>query len=202
MIPNQLRQVTDKFFIDNKHRFDFSHADGCGKYMEALIPYLQKNGFEEAGFLRKYGTQTQYNGHAVDALLWKTDSINLLQSVDVVKDAESNHASAGFSVDEPRYQHKDWLQSPMTDTYGPPENKVPYVPYNENGFQRLKRMLIHDYGRKPQGADFDVSVWAGRYFHNCYMGPNGHPLGEQGALERIKPELCESLKISNDGYLG
>lgn len=79
---------------------------------------------------------------------------------------------------------------------------VPYVNYDENGFQRLKKMLAHDYSRRPQGPDFDVSVWAGRYFHNCYMGPEGTPLGEDAALKRIKPELCAALGIPVDNYYG
>lgn len=76
-----------------------------------------------------------------------------------------------------------------------PGKTVPWIEYNENGFQRLKNMVAHDYGRRPQGPDYDVSVWSGRYFHNCYMGPDGIPLGEQKALERVKPELCASLGI-------
>lgn len=78
----------------------------------------------------------------------------------------------------------------------PVGDMVPWVGYDENGFQRLKNILVHDYGRRPQGADFDVSIWAGRYFHNCYMGPEKKPLGEQKALERVKPELCGALGIS------
>jgi hypothetical protein len=81
----------------------------------------------------------------------------------------------------------------------PQPNMVPWVGYNEQGFERLKRMVRHDYERRPQGPDYDVSVWAGRFFHNCYMGPEGKPLGEQGAL---KPELCASLKIPVDNYYG
>lgn len=206
MIPNELRQLTDAFFSRESHKYDLSHAAGCGQYMEALIPYAQTHGYAQVGYLKKYGTQTQYNGHAIDALLWMEEN-EPLQSVDVIANGEAkppygpnNPAPiAGWSLDTPRYKKSDWSKNiPNVQ----PVTTVPYVPYDENGFQRLKNMLAHDYARRPQAADFDVSVWAGRYFHNCYMGPNGVPLGEQGALERIKPELCDSLGISNDGYLG
>lgn len=211
MIPTELRQLTDAFFDSNAHKFDLTENSGCGQYMESLIPYCQTHGYPKVGFLKKNPGQTNYNGHANDAFLYAdgTDNPNgLYQAVDVITSAESkppygpghNPPSKGWSVDEPRYTLKDWSKEPNSNPT--PIAVVPYVPYNENGFQRLKNMLAHDYNRRPQGADFDVSIWAGRYFHNCYMGPNGTPLGEDGALHRIKPELCGALGIPMDNYYG
>lgn len=205
-IPTALRQLFDAYFEIHAHNYDLSTVGDCGKYMEAVIPYAQAHGYAKVGFLKKTGTGTQYNGHAIDSFLYDepVPPSNLLQSCDVIKDAETNHASAGWSLDTPRYQESDWLErpSPNGGEGNEHDGMVPYVSYDENGFQRLKRMLAHDYGRRPQNADFDVSVWAGRYFHNCYMGPSGIPLGEQGALERVKPELCNALGIPMDNYYG
>ncbi len=206
MIPNELRALTDTFFAANAHKFDLSHASGCGEYMESLIPYAQTHGYPEVGYLKKYGSGTQYNGHAIDAFLWKTpdEATGKLQSCDVIANGEakppysgSNPApSAGWSLDTPRYEAKDWSHDIPGEVPVPAPNTVPWVPYDENSFQRLKRLLSHDYARRPQGADFDVSVWSGRYFHNATMGPDRVPLGEQKALEKIKPELCGALGIS------
>lgn len=195
MVPNYTLE-SKTFFNSNKHLYDFNHSEDCGRYSETFIDYLvnvlkDKN----VGHLRKYGAQTQYNGHAIDALCYYDPSRNTYQSVDFIGGAEGPNASGTWTVQEVYYTSKDWYY-PLEEVEPLPEpNTVPYVPYNEQGFQRLKNMLAHDYARRPQGADFDVSIWSGRYFHNCYMGPEGKPLGEQTALEKIKPELCGALGI-------
>lgn len=204
MIPNELKQFTDQFFKDNSKKFELSTNEGCGLYTEAYVVYAQANNWTKVGHLKKNSGQTNYNGHANDAFLYAEYVDGLYQAVDIIGSAEAkppytsdNPApSANFGIDIPRYTAADWYLIEGSTSM------VPWVQYNEQGFQSLKNMLAHDYARKPQGADFDVSVWAGRYFHNCYMGPDGTPLGEQAALERIKPELCSALGISNDGYYG
>lgn len=206
MIPSQLEQLHRDFWGISHFQFDLTTNEGCGKYTETWVKYAQNHGYSLVGHLRKNPSQTQYNGHANDAFLYADGSDNpgeLFQAVDLIGAAEStdpmNPPHINWGVDLPRYTIKDWMKEP-----GQASNPttVPYVAYNENGFQRLKKMLAHDYARRPQGADYDVSVWAGRYFHNCYMGPTGTPLGEDGALKRIKPELCASLHIDVDNYYG
>lgn len=193
MIPAELRQLTDSFFAANAHRFDMRYAEGCGKYMEELVPYAQSHGYPKVGHLKKSGSQTQYNGHAIDAFLYKdTVTVNgLMQAVDVIGSAETDHATAGWSVDFPRYTEDDWMESVETPT----PNTVPWVGYNEEKFQFLKRQLAYDYARRPQGADFDVCVWAARTFHNSYMGPEGVPLGETAGMERAQKEWCAALGV-------
>lgn len=212
MIPGTLRKVFDDFYDAHTHEYDLTENEGCGKYTEAAVKHAQNSGYSKVGHLKKNPGQTQYNGHANDAFLYReaADANNpLYQAVDIIYAAEakppyspSNPApDKNFGIDIPRYTDADWLAEPDGEG-GENDRQVPWVAYDENGFQRLKNMLAHDYGRRPQGADFDVSVWAGRYFHNCYMGPEGIPLGEDAALKKIKPELCAALKIPMDDYYG
>lgn len=213
-IPTALATLCNNFFAANAQDFDMAHADECGEYMEALIPHCQAHGFDKVGFLRKNPGQTQYNGHAVDALAYDLGN-NLTHAVDCIGNAEQPHPwkSEGGTNDDPRATFnedmntayktdKDWLERPGESNGGSNPNTVPWVTYNEQGFERLKRMLKHDYERRPQGPDYDVSVWSARFFHNHYMGPEGTPLSEDAALSRVKNELCIALGIPNDGYLG
>jgi len=213
MIPVELRPMVDDFFNAHAHEYDLTENSGCGQYMEALVPHCQQHGFPKVGHLKKSSGQTNYNGHANDAFLYADGEGNpngLYQSVDVISNAESkppytpNHQppGKGWSVDVPRYTSSDWLKEPNSGNQPNPVKTVPWKPYNEQGFERLKKMLKHDYERRPQGPDYDVSVWAGRFFHNNNMGPDGTPLSEDAALSRVKGELCTALGISNDGYLG
>lgn len=195
-VPNYSAQ--SKAFFDIKNpKYDFQHKEDCGKYTEEFVIYFRDViGDKNIFHLRKYGAATQYNGHAIDAILYYDHERGTYQSVDLIGAAEGpdENASGTWTVQQVYYEAKDAYligDEPPIE----PGNTVPYVPYNESGNERVKRVLEHDYARRPQGADFDVSVWAGRYFHNCYMGPEGTPLGEQGAIERIKPELCAALGI-------
>lgn len=211
-IPGELKTLADQFFTAHAHEYNLAENDGCGLYTEAFVRHAQNIGYPLVGHLKKNPGQTQYNGHANDAFLYReaASSIEpLYQAVDIIARAEAkppygpNNQPPGlnFGIDIPRYTDADWLAEPNGEG-GENDHLVPWAAYNEQGFQRLKNMLSHDYSRRPQGADFDVSVWAGRYFHNCYMGPEGIPLGEDAALKRVKPELCAELHIPMDNYYG
>lgn len=202
-IPSELDKMQSDFFKDYAHEFDLSHAVGCGAYIEAFVRHAQSNGYPKVGHLRKYGGQTQYNGHAVDAFLYRqAASVTnpLYQAVDIIANAESPNARPAFQVDEPRYMDKDWMEKPAGSSE--PSKMVPWVNYDEGGFQKLKKTLAHDYARRPQGADFDVSVWAARVFHSTYMGPDGTPLGMDSAMRKHKPEWCGALGVPVDNYYG
>lgn len=210
MVPDY--KIQSKAFFDIKNpKYNFEKPEDCGKYTEEFVVYFRefavhedKNGNKIVGdknifHLRKYGNRTQYNGHAIDAILYYDTERGTYQSIDLIGAAEGPdvNTSGTWTVQQVYYEAKDaYLLSDVIVPPVPVVPMVPYVSYNESGNQRVKRVLEHDYARRPQGADFDVSVWAGRYFHNCYMGPEGKPLGEQGALERIKPELCAALGIT------
>jgi hypothetical protein len=200
MVPNELEDLYELWWSDHVHDFDKSTTEGCGLHTEAWVKYAKANGFPKVENLKKNPGQTQYNGHAVDAFLYAvpfSETNSLYQAVDIIGGAEGPNPTYNFGIDQPRYTNADiWIGS------SPIPNTVPWKPYNEQGFERLKKMLKHDYERRPQGPDYDVSVWAGRFFHNNNMGPDGTPLSEDAALSRVKGELCQALGISNDGYLG
>jgi len=210
-IPNELDKMQQDFWREHNKEFDMSLNEGCGAYIEAFVRHAQSHGFPKVGHLKKSGG-TKYNGHANDGFLYKeaaSDTNPLLQFVDIIGNATakppytpSNQPPKPlFDIDEPRYTEADWLAAPGSDN--PTSNKtVPWVAYDENGFEKLKKMLEHDYTRRPQNADFDVSVWAARVFHSTYMGPGGTPLGMDAALRKHKPELCSALKIPIDDYYG
>lgn len=193
-LTSEIKPITDAFFNTNKGKYDFSEVEGCGFYTEALVDHLQSLGYSKAGHLKKTGSGKQFNGHAIDAILWREPDPDLLRAVDVIANAETHNASAGFSIDEPRYSDDMWLDIDGGNNSGG-SDMVPYVPYDENGFQELKRTLAYDYARRPQGADFDVTVWAARVFHNAYMGPTGTPLGLDAGIARAREEWCSALGV-------
>ncbi len=81
----------------------------------------------------------------------------------------------------------------------PPANTVPWVPYDEAGFNdRVRQQLHYDYNRRPQGADFYVGVWSARVFHSAYMGPDRTPLGMDAAIRKHRPEWCAVMGIAVD----
>lgn len=208
-IPTSLKLECDDFFKENSHKFDMAHADECGRYMQELIPYLQDEGYDKVGFLRKNPGQTQYDGHAIDAFAYDLGD-NLTHAIDVIGNAEQPHPwkSEDGTKDDPyatfnedtatAYKtDKDWLEKPTSSNT--PNESVPWVAYDEASFNdRLQQQLAYDYGRRPQAADFAVSVWSARVFHSTYMGPEGKPLGFDEALKKHRPEWCESLKVPVD----
>lgn len=201
MVPDYTN-LSKTFFTDHSKEYDLAEAAECGRYTEAFVKFAR--GVDpKIGHLIKHGG-TQYNGHAIDAVLYPVGG-GVYHSVDIIGSAEQPHpwnSEGGSNHPDPSgqwseypdhaYTAADWTAEPVSN---PGVKMVPYVPYNENGFQRLKNMLAHDYARRPQGADFDVSIWSARFFHNHYMGPEGTPLSEQVALERVKAELCPALHI-------
>lgn len=205
MIPAQLKQLHNEHWQLFAHGYDLTEQSGCGEYTEHWVSYAQSFGWDKVGHLKKHGSQTQYNGHAIDAFLYADGDGNpneLFQSVDIIANAESkppysdSHRppSIGWNVDIPRYTISDWMKEPNQEP-GPVPNTVPWVGYNEQQFQFLKRQLAYDYARRPQGVDFDVIVWAARTFHNAYMGPEGKPLGEDAGLQRAQKEWCAALGV-------
>lgn len=195
-IPADLEQLCRDFWDDNNSKYDLSHAEGCGKYTEAFVQHAKNNGFDSCENLKKNPGQTQWNGHAVDAFLWAepfSETNSLYQACDIIAAAESPDANFNWGLDEPRYTAADiWHGTSQSD------DLVPWQPYDENSFQALKNQLAHDYGRRPQAADFDVSVWAARVFHSAYMGPEKEPLGLDAAITKHRPEWCAALGVPLD----
>lgn len=200
-LTENIKPLCDVFFEMHAHSFNLSTNKGCGEYTEALVADLRAKGHVKVGHLKKNPGQTQYNGHANDAFLYREGDPDLYRAVDVIGAAEStdpnNPPRPNFGIDIPRYTDEFWMAKPNDSGGGtqPGPKMVPWVPYNEQKFQFLKKQLAYDYARRPQGADFDVCVWAARTFHNAYMGPDGTPLGEQAGMERAQKEWCAALGV-------
>jgi hypothetical protein len=197
--PNHSTQVA-AYFEANKHKYNFEHVDGCGKYTEDCVRECLRPLDTNWGLLKYEGSGTKYNGHRIDSILYRLPNIGdtLLHSIDIIVAAESDHASSGWGPDTPRYTEADWLAEPK----GPiSSNTVPYQPYQGDASNNeLKRTLSFDYSRRPQGVDWDVSVWAFRFQHSALMGPippelGGKPLGTQGAMNKHRPEWCAALGV-------
>lgn len=200
-IPANLDDLCKEFWNANNHLYDFRYAEGCGLYTEAWVEYAKNNGYPRVENLAKNPGQTQWNGHAVDAFLYAepySNSNPLYQAVDIIASAESANANYNWGVDTPRYTAADiWVGTPGGGEKPdkPAVDSVPWLPYDENSFQQLKQVLAYDYGRRPQAADFDVTVWSARVFHSAYMGPDKKPLGLDAAIKKHRPEWCEALGI-------
>lgn len=214
MIPSALRQLSDAYFDANAQKFNLTENSGCGMYMESFIPYAQTHGYPLVGFLKKNPGQTQFNGHANDAFLYAdgVDNPNgLWQAVDVIANAESKPPynaghqppAKGWSPDEPRYSVNDWMKEANANVPvpAPINNTVPWIGYpGDTANSELKRILSFDYSRRPQGADWDISVWAFRVMYTALMGlksPNdgGLPLGVNEAVTHHRPEWCGALGV-------
>ena len=194
MIPAELEQLCRDFWDANNDDYDFSTQEGCGRYTEAFVKHAKENQYEEVENLKKNPGQTQWNGHAIDAFLYAlpySETNSLMQAVDIIGSAESENANFNWGVDQPRYTEADIWHG----TSSAPDNSVPWVAYDENGFQQLKSVLAYDYQRRPQAADFDVTVWAARVFHSAYMGPEKEPLGLDAAIKKHRPEWCSALGV-------
>ena len=206
MIPAELETFNREFWNQQAARYDMTTREGCGEYMEAWVD-AAKQVDSKVEHLKKSGSQTQYNGHAVDAFLYAapySSDNDLMQAVDVIGAAEStdpnNPPKLNWGVDEPRYTSADiWHGDPGNGGSGG-DNSVPWLPYDENSFQALKEILAYDYGRRPQAADFDVTVWSARVFHSAYMGPDKKPLGLNAAIKKHRPEWCEALGVPVDDH--
>jgi hypothetical protein len=182
-----IKPVCDAFFDQHAHEFDLTQNDGCGFYTETLIRHLRALGYVKVGHLKKNPSQTQFNGHANDAFLYRQGDPILYRAVDIIGSAEAKPPYTptnpaphkNFGIDEPRYQDSDWMAEPNSSPQPGPKMV----------------QLAYDYARRPQGADFDVTVWSARTFHNAYMGPEGTPLGEKAGMERAQKEWCAALGV-------
>jgi len=196
-VPNHTQHVVDYF---NAHvgQYDYRTHEGCGKFTEGCVEYLRLYD-QNIGHLKKYGGSTQWNGHAIDAVNYHDPSRGTYQSVDLLASAESANARPQWLIQEVYYTAADWY---LIDAVEPEPiiPSVPWVAYNESLFNdRLQKQLAYDYGRRPQAADFMVSVWSARVFHSTYMGPDKKPLGFDAAMSKHRPEWCNALGVIVDG---
>lgn len=77
--------------------FDFLTKEGCGKFTEAVCEELHKNHSVNWGHIRKFGSQNNYNGHAVDAIQLLENTADVRPGVyDLIYDSESPNAKLQF----------------------------------------------------------------------------------------------------------
>lgn len=141
MVPQEVKWLADAFFLSHSDEYDLSSQEGCGKYTEAFVEEAQHKGFKRVGHLRKHGSQTQYNGHAVDAILYReaVGEFGLYQAIDLIGDAESDHARSNFGIDIPRYKDSDWMEKPDSAS-SEPVNVFPF--YEALGGDSTARNLL------------------------------------------------------------
>lgn len=214
MVPHELRQLADSFFDAYAHNFDLTENEGCGQYMEEFVPYAQRNGYPKVGHLKKRGSATQYNGHAIDAFLYNDpdEDTGLLQSVDIIANAEakppysSSHRppAKGWSIDSPRYKVEDWIEFIGGDIPDEP-NKIEFPSYaslGDDAFFRstLGRTLAFDYSRAKEYPFNDgVIVWTSRTLHTAFENILVHKMHPQQAMERAmadkRGQWCTILRV-------
>jgi hypothetical protein len=80
----------------------------CGEFVEYVAPFLHAHD-ANFGHLKKHPGQTQYNGHAADAVLYKATG----QAVDIIGASKiaspQNPGTPAWGVDIPRYTAADWI---------------------------------------------------------------------------------------------
>lgn len=79
--------------------------ENCGRFTEACAIACHAAD-PRFGHLKKNPGQTQFNGHAVDALLFKDTG----QAIDIIVGSKTDSPKPGWGVDIPRYSAADWLQ--------------------------------------------------------------------------------------------
>jgi len=202
-VPDHRVQL-EQYFNANKHKYDFRHVEGCGKYLEDAVRECLQPLDAKWGLLKYTGPGTKYNGHRIDSILYRDPhpGDTNLRSIDVIIDAETDHAKSGWGKDaEARYTISDWLDKPVT-TQPIPVDAVPWQGYfGDASNAEFKRVLAYDYARRPQGPDYDVSVWAFRVVYTALMGllspsQGGSPLGLGDAVTHHRSEWCNALGVS------
>lgn len=120
--------------VFNELKPDLSKHDECGKFTEAVAIRLHKKD-PEFGHLKKRPGQNQYNGHAVDAILYKKAG----RTVDIIGASASPKAKPrwGENVND-KYTDKDWY-APVESGNPNPNPPSPNPPNSSEEVERLKR---------------------------------------------------------------
>lgn len=202
-VPTELKFLADAFFLAHSDEYDLSSQEGCGQYTEAFVEEAQYKGFKRVGHLKKNPSQTQYNGHAIDAILYRegVGPEGLYQAIDLIGNAESNHAVANFSVDIPRYKDSDWMEKPGSAS-GSPVNIFPG--YEALGGDKtavlLGNVLESDYREAKQPMNAGSSVWS---FRTLYDALNDVIVNKMDGLSAVnksiskhRPEWRKELGLS------
>jgi len=106
-LPPNRRAVVDEVYASAP--YDLTTKGGCGCFTEQVAFVLNAREPGDWFHLKKRGGQNQWNGHAVDAVLYKTG-----YAVDIIGSSESPNAKPSWHVDKaddggPRYANQPEL---------------------------------------------------------------------------------------------
>lgn len=203
--------LSKSFFAEHAHKYDMAEASECGKYTEAFVKFAR--GVDpKIGHLKKHGG-TQYNGHAIDAVLYPVGN-GVYHSIDIIGSAEQPHPwiSEGGHNPDPSgqwneyeghdYTAADWIAEPA----GPPVHTVPYKAYEGDSYwhDQVGKTLYWDYTGKTHdnkptsntragrpGLDSMSTVWTARVIHDIKM----EGLTPEASLTKHRAEWCSELQI-------
>jgi hypothetical protein len=121
MVPNHSAQLAA--WRQDKH-FDGTTKIGCGRYTDAAAKFLHDHVDPRWRLLKKpnhLGGANHWRHHAVDAIVYLSDTPGQSTAVDLVRSGESKDADFNWwGVDEPRYNPEDCLVPTGDDFVLPP----------------------------------------------------------------------------------
>lgn len=216
--------LSRNFFTSNHNRFDLATNEGCGKYTEAFVEYARKLD-SKIGHLKKNPSQTQYNGHANDAVLYPTGVFNgheeIYHAVDIIARAEQPHPWKSEEPNNPNakddpegqwsedkvteYHSKDWLAEPGSNPVPGPK-MVPYKSYEGDTYwhDKVGKALYWDYTGKTHDDKPTSDNRAGRIgldsMSAIWIARTIHDIKMEGldpqqSLDKHRAEWCAGLQI-------
>jgi hypothetical protein len=117
-VPNRFI-VVDRVFAESGP-WDLTTHDGCGLFTEAAARALWRED-PDFGHLRKTPGHNQYNGHAVDAVLYRPTG----QTIDLIAFSETPQARPAWQEDIPRYSDADWYAPDLLEPVPAPVDPPP-----------------------------------------------------------------------------
>lgn len=143
-VPDYSADVRALFATD---AFNLTTKDGCGIFTDACARMLKAKDVRFGHLIKKPG-QNQYDGHAVDAVLYLSDTPGQSVAVDLISASETPEAKPSWGLDIPRYSASDWRDP------GPqPASKVqrPALPF-------MLGMTAFDWGTHRDQAWLDLQT--------------------------------------------
>jgi len=211
-VPNHFSILQD-FWKANAARFNFVHQEDCGKFTEEFLLYLLEETHEyHYAHLKKYGSATQYNGHAIDVIAFDNRSFDDgtdIMEIDIIGSAESADAEPTWQVRETEYTEEDLLNPDDLDPDNP-NPPIDFPSYEDLGGDALCRELIgtplaadyteaHALNPAQPLIDDGVSVWTNRTVYDAinWVVIKGLPprVAYQKSAEKRRPEWRAALGL-------
>ena len=167
-------RAQSKAFFDIKNpKYNFEHKEDCGKYTEEFVVYFRDViGDKNIFHLRKYGAATQYNGHAIDAVLYFDPERGTYQSVDLIGSAEGPdvNASGTWTVQQVYYEAKDAYlignEPPVTEPTEFPEYEADFGG-DKYATESIGNPLEADYRKAGQSLNAGSATWFARTYYDA-----------------------------------